>query len=135
MKKLLVLALVFVMALSVCACGDAAETAAPAEDTAPAADAAPAAEGAPSGEMMNNQSGEFEITVDGVTGTASYEDTDSGDQTTKTFAVTWQGVEMTGSINAGVWTADDAANQAVIDAVHEAFEANNGGSMGPSGEQ
>ncbi len=97
----------------------------------PASDEAsgePAAEGEASGEPSGQPvatSGDFEITVDGVTGTAHYEDTDNGDQATKSFVITFNGTEMTGAIDKGVWTADDAANQAVIDAVKVAFEGGN----------
>ncbi len=105
----------------------AAEAGLAAAEAANAASAEPAAEGEASPEPKMDSTGEYEITVDGVTGIAQYADTDNGDQATKGFVITWQGVEMTGAIDKGVWTADDAANQAVIDAVKAAFEA-------PSGE-
>ena len=88
----------------------------------------PAAEGEASGEPSAEQlnaSQDFEITVDGVTGTAHYEDTDNGDQATKSYIITFEGAEITGTIDKGVWTADDAANQAVVDAVKVAFEGGN----------
>ena len=88
----------------------------------------PAAEGEASGEPSAEQlnaSQDFEITVDGVTGTAHYEDTDNGDQATKSYVITFNGTEITGTIDKGVWTADDAANQAVVDAVKVAFEGGN----------
>lgn len=87
----------------------------------------PAAEGEASGEASGQMasSGDYEITVDGVTGVAHYEDTDNGDQATKGFAITFDGTEITGAIDKGVWTADDAANQAVVDAVQAAFEGVN----------
>ena len=90
--------------------------------------AEPAAEGEASGEASAEQlasSGDYEITVDGVTGTAHYEDTDNGDQATKSYIITFNGAEITGTIDKGVWTADDAANQAVVDAVQAAFEGGN----------
>lgn len=145
MKKYLAIVLALLMVMALCACGDKAEEAAPEEAAAPAVEAAPAAEapaeggatgemGGATGEMAKlDTSSDFEITVDGVTGTAHYEDTDNGDQATKGFTITWQGAEITGAIDKGVWTADDAANQAVVDAVQAAFESNN--AVGPaSGE-
>lgn len=88
----------------------------------------PAAEGEASGEPSGQPvaaSADYEITVGGVTGMAHYEDTDNGDQATKSFVVVFNGTEMTGAIDKGVWTADDPANQAVIDAVKVAFESGN----------
>lgn len=139
MKKILALLLAMVMVCALCACGGdkadepAAAPEAPVADNAAPAPEAPAApetpaEGDASGEPSGNpapSTGDFEITVDGKSGTAHYEDTDNGDQATKSFQVTFDGVTMTGTIDKGVWVADDAANQAVIDAVHEAFEAQN----------
>ncbi len=87
-----------------------------------------AAEGEASGEASAEQlasSGEYEITVDGVTGIATYEDTDNGDQATKSFIVTFDGATIEGTIDKGVWTAVDAANQAIVDAVQTAFEGGN----------
>jgi len=81
------------------------------------------ASGEPSGQMAS--SGDYEITVDGVTGVAHYEDTDNGDQATKSYVITFDGTEITGTIDKGVWTADDAAHQAVVDAVKAAFEGVN----------
>jgi len=148
MKKYLAIVLSVLMVLALCACGDTAEEAveevapveeaaveeAPAEEAAPAEDASGEmgeASGEPSGEKLN-ASADFEITVNGVTDTAHYEDSDNGDEATKGFVITWQGAEITGAIDKGVWTADDAANQAVVDAVQAAFEANN--ATGPSAE-
>lgn len=88
----------------------------------------PAAEGESSGEPSAEQlsaSQDFEITVDGVTGVAHYEDTDNGDQATKSYVIVFDGNEITGTIDKGVWTADDPANQAVVDAVKTAFEGGN----------
>ncbi len=71
--------------------------------------------------------GEYEITVDGVTGMASYQDaTDANDDTVKAFVITFNGEEITGAINMGVWTADDSANQAIVSAVQTVYEAENG---------
>ncbi len=155
MKKYLALVLAVLMVLAFCACGDKAETTETATEPtaaaeAPAAEAeAPAAEapaveaatteggasGEPSGEPMGNQNTDFEVTVDGKTGTAHYEDTDAGDETSKAFVITWDGKDIEGSINKGVWTAKsgDAGDQAVVDAVKAAFETNNG-IGGASGE-
>lgn len=159
MKKYLALALAVLMVLALCACGEKTETtaaeepaveapadAAPAAPEAPAVEAAPADQGdasgeptgEPSGEPMGNQNADFDVTVDGKAGTAHYEDTDGGDETSKVFVITWDGKDITGTINKGVWTADsgDAGDQAVVDAVKAAFESNNGigGSGEPSGE-
>ena len=148
MKKIFALALAMLMVLALCACG--AKEEAPAEvietvpevvaeaPAAPAPEAAPAegdasgemgasgemASGEPSGEQLAT-SADFEIEVNGVSGTAHYEDTDNGDQATKSFVIVFNGTEMTGAIDKGVWTADDPANQAVIDAVKVAFEGGN----------
>lgn len=139
------------MVLALCACGEKTETtaaeepaveapadAAPAAPEAPAVEAAPADQGDASGEPMGNQNADFDVTVDGKAGTAHYEDTDGGDETSKVFVITWDGKDITGTINKGVWTADsgDAGDQAVVDAVKAAFESNNGigGSGEPSGE-
>ena len=86
------------------------------------------ASGEPSAEKVNSEA-DYEITVNGVTGTAHYADTDNGDQATKSFEITFDGATITGAIDKGVWTADDAANQAVVDAVQAAFEGNN--TVGP----
>ena len=83
------------------------------------------ASGEPSGALAS--SGDYEIEVNGVSGTAHYEDTDNGDQATKSFVVTFDGKDIPGAIDKGVWTADsgDAADQAIIDAVKTAFEGGN----------
>jgi len=78
----------------------------------------------PSAEQLN-ASQDFEITLAGVTVTEHDEDTDNGDQATKSYIITFEGAEITGTIDKGVWTADDAANQAVVDAVKVAFEGGN----------
>ena len=146
MKKILALALAMIMVLALCACGakeeapaapeaPAAAPAAPEAPEAPAEAPAAPAEGDASGEMgasgepSGGPSGEqlatsadFEIEVNGVAGTAHYEDTDNGDQATKGFVITFDGATIEGAIDKGVWTAADAANQAVVDAVKAAFE-------------
>ena len=84
------------------------------------------ASGEASAEQLN-ASQDFEITVDGVTGTAHYEDTDNGDQATKGFVITFNDATVEGAIDKGVWTAasGDAADQAIVDAVQAAFEGGN----------
>lgn len=68
-----------------------------------------------------------------MTDEAVFSETDNGDQETKGIVITWQGVEYTGKIDKGVYTADDAAAQPIFDAYKAAFEANN--AVGPaSGE-
>ena len=144
MKKILALALAMLMVLALCACGAKEEAPAEVIETVPevvaeapaaAPEAAPAegdasgemgasgemASGEPSGEQLAT-SADFEIEVNGVSGTAHYEDTDNGDQATKGFVITFDGATIEGAIDKGVWTAADAANQAVVDAVKAAFE-------------
>ena len=148
MKKILALLLAVMMLLALCACGDKEETPAPAVDAAaPAVDAAAAAvEGAASGEpavaaaegegspeAKLDSSGTLEVTIDGVTGELAYQETDNGDEATKSIVLTWQGVEYTGKIDKGNYTADDPAAQPLFDAYKVVFEAQN--PMGPaSGE-
>ena len=90
-----------------------------------------------SGEMASGEMGasaeqvattaDFDIEVNGVTGTAHYEDTDNGDEATKGFVITFDGATIEGAIDKGVWTASsgDAGEQAVVDAVQAAFEGSN----------
>ena len=156
----LVLAMMMVVALCACGSEEAApageeveevveevaaaveEAAAPAEDAGEASGEMGDASGEmASGEMASasgeasaeklNSTADYEITVGDVTDTAHYEDTDNGDEATKSFSITWQDVVITGYIDKGVWTADsgDAADQEVIDAVQAAFEGNN--TVGP----
>ena len=153
MKKILAIALALVMVLAFAACGSKTEAEAPAAEApaeAPAAEApaeapaaeAPAAEapagdasGEPSGEPSGNPmpaAGEIEITVDGVTGMATFEETDNGDQATKGLTVTFNGQTYTGAIDKGVYTADDAAAQPIFTAIQEARAATGAGQ--PSGE-
>ncbi len=159
MKKILALTLAMLMVLALCACG-AKEEAAPAEvapaveeavveeaPAAPAVEEAAPAEGDASGEMasgemasgemaggMGNQSADYEITVDGVTATAHYEDIDNGDTATKSFTITFEGKTVEGAIDKGVWTAvsGDAADQAIVDAVQTVFETGNPASAEPA---
>ncbi len=92
------------------------------------------ASGEASGEMAPS-SGEFEITVDGVTGIATYEDVeDGGDEATKSFLITFNGEEHTGTLILVVGSADYAVLQAFVDAVQEAVEAEFGTGGGASGE-
>ena len=119
---------------------------APAGD--PQADEAPAAEGgSPAGEAPAAEGGlalqteEYEITVDGVTGMAQYEDL-AADSEKRAFKITFDGKEYTGAIDKGVWTADKPEDQAVIDAYQAAHEADPsfmgappaGGGDSPDGE-
>lgn len=82
--------------------------------------------GVPSGEPLAT-SGDCEITANGVTGTAHYEEDDSGDGETKGFVITFDGKTIEGDIDKGVWTAASGAatDQAVVDAVQVAFESSN----------
>lgn len=149
MKKIIALALALMLAMCLVACGgNSAETtpaAAPAADNAPAAPAAPAADSAPAAAPADNAepsgeptgepmaaNGEIEITVDGVTGTATFEETDNGDQATKGLSVTFNGATYTGKIDKGQYTADDAAAQPIFSAIQAAREAMGAGV--PSGE-
>lgn len=81
------------------------------------------ASGEPSG---GNAEADFEIELDGNTVTAHYADVDNGDQMTKSFVITVDGRDVAGGINKGEWVADsgDAADQAIVDAVHAAFDPN-----------
>ena len=90
--------------------------------------------GEPSGEASSGEpsgmppiTGDFEITVDGVTDTAHYTDVDHGDSATKDFEITWQDEVITGGIDHGKWVADDEANQEIVDAVRIAYETENYG--------
>jgi hypothetical protein len=76
--------------------------------------------------------GEIEITVDGVTGVATFEETDNGDMATKGLTVTFNGETYTGGIDKGVYTADDAAAQPIFTAIQDARAATGAGQ--PSGE-
>ena len=81
----------------------------------------------PSGEAsgpMGNAEADYEIELDGQTVTAHYADVDNGDQMTKSFEITVDDMVVTGSIDKGEWVADsgDAADQAIVDAVHAAFD-------------
>ena len=87
--------------------------------------------GQPSGEPMP-AAGEIEITVDGVTGMAAFEESDNGDMATKGLTVTFDGQTYTGGIDKGVYTADDAAAQPIFTALQEARAATGAGQ--PSGE-
>lgn len=144
MKKILALVLAMMMVMALAACGssnDAPAAEAPAAEApaapaaeAPAAPAAPA-ENAPSGEPTGEPlaaNGEIEITVDGVTGTVTFEENDNGDETTKGLLVTWQGQTYTGAIDKGQYTADDPAAQPIFSAIQATREAMGVGV--PSGE-
>ena len=81
-------------------------------------------------------SADYEISVGGVTGTAHYEDTDNGDEATKGFVITFDGKEIKGGIDKGVWTAENPEFQDIVSAVQEQFEGNNdvGGGESAGGE-
>ena len=89
------------------------------------------ASGEPSGNPMP-ASGNIDITVDGVTGSAYFEESDNGDMATKGLIVTFDGQTYTGGIDKGVYTADDAAAQPIFTALQEARAATGAGQ--PSGE-
>ena len=84
-----------------------------------------------SGEASMEAKGEIEITLDGKTVTAQFEEKDNGDMETKGLVITIDGTEYNGTINKGVYTAENEADQAIFDAVKEAREAASGE---PSGE-
>lgn len=73
---------------------------------------------------MGDTEADYEIEVDGRTVTAHYADVDDGNQETKSFVITVDGRDIAGGINKGEWIADsgDAADQAIVDAVHQAFD-------------
>ena len=89
----------------------------------------------PSGEPSGQMASEFdcEVEVDGETVAAHYEDTDNGDQATKSFQITVGDQVITGAIDKGVWTADNAEDQPIVDQVQAAFEAAN--PVGPASEE
>ena len=75
-----------------------------------------------SGGGMGLQTEEFEITANGVTGIAHYEDLESNSEM-RSFVITFDGQDYTGKIDKGVWTADDPAGEEVIKAFQEAHES------------
>ena len=91
----------------------------------PSGEASDEASGEASGPMGNAEA-DYEIELDGKTVTAHYADVDNGDQMTKSFVITIDGNDVAGSIDKGEWVADsgDDADQAVVDAVHAAFDPN-----------
>ncbi len=95
----------------------------------------PSGEASEEGEASDEPSGEpsggdaemdFDIELDGKTVSAHYADVDDGNQMTKSFEITVNDQVIAGHIDRGVWTADsgDAADQAIVDLVHAAFEGN-----------
>ncbi|MBQ6368994.1 MAG: hypothetical protein IJJ17_02845 [Parasporobacterium sp.] len=68
------------------------------------------------------QTEEYEITVDGVTDIAHYQDLESNSEQ-RSFVITFNGADYTGKIDKGVWTADDPAGDAVIAAYQQAHES------------
>ena len=98
-----------------------------AETPAAEASAGESAEGeaadSASSDAIGKQTEEMEITVDGVTGLAQYEDVEDGTSEVRHFKVTFDGKEYYGTIDKGVWAADDAEGEAVIAAYQEAHES------------
>ena len=107
----------------------ASEEAAAPEGEAPAESAEGESEGGESaaapgeGEAIGKQEEDLEITVNGVTGMAHYADTADGTSEQRSFEITFEGETYKGSIDKGVWVAEDEASQAVIDAYQAAHEA------------
>lgn len=77
-------------------------------------------------------SGNFEIELNGEIVAAHFEETGNGDDGVKLFEITIADTVYSGTINMGEWTADNEADQGVIDAVRAEYEAVN--VVGPSGE-
>ena len=82
---------------------------------------------------MGLQTEEFEITVNGVTDVAHYEDTES-DSEKRSFVITFDGKDYTGKIDKGVWTADDPEGEEVIAAFQAAHEADPSFQGAPGGD-
>ncbi len=94
-----------------------------AEEAPEEAPAGESAEDASSSEAIGKQTEELEITVDGVTGLAQYEDVEDGTSEVRHFKVTFDGKEYYGTIDKGVWSADEAEGEAVIAAYQQAHES------------
>lgn len=95
-----------------------------------------AASDEPSDEASGEASGEklastfdCEVEIDGEVVIAHYEDTDNGDQETKSFEITVADLDLVieGTIDKGVWTAasGDEADQDICNQVQIAFESSN----------
>ena len=93
------------------------------EASGEASDEAGEASGEASGGMGDTEQ-DYEIELDGQTVIAHYADVDNGDQMTKSFEITVDDMVVAGSIDKGEWVADsgDEAAQAIVDAVHAAFD-------------
>ena len=81
------------------------------------------AEAAGDGEAIGKQQEELEITYNGVTGIALYEDTVDGTSEKRGFQITFDGKVYTGGIDKGVWVADNAEDQELIDIYQAAHES------------
>ena len=81
------------------------------------------AEAAGEGEAIGKQQEELEITYNGVTGIALYEDTVDGTSEKRGFQITFDGKVYTGGIDKGVWVADNAEDQELIDIYQAAHES------------
>ncbi len=94
----------------------------------PSDEASDEASGEASGEKLASDF-DCEVEIDGETVIAHYEDTDNGDQETKSFVITVADFNLVieGTIDKGVWTAasGDEADQDVCNQVQTAFESSN----------
>ena len=88
----------------------------------PSGEASGEASGEPSGEL--EESKELDVEFDGKTNhvTVAFEELT---ETSKSFAITGD-LEATGVLDKGVWTADDAANQELVEAVQAAYQGYTG---------
>ena len=93
-----------------------------------------------SGDYEGGVAMEYEVTVDGVSGTAVYRSIGVRDGVL-CFEIEFNGNTIDGYIDKGVWTAYEAEKQAVVDAVKAAFEGGEeeepapGGSAGTYSEE
>ena len=75
------------------------------------------------GDAIGKQTEELEITYNGVTAMALYEDTVDGTSEKRGFQITFDGKVYTGGIDKGVWVADNEEDQGLIDAYQAAHES------------
>ncbi|MCF0229620.1 MAG: hypothetical protein HUJ76_08030, partial [Parasporobacterium sp.] len=75
------------------------------------------------GSAIGKQEEDLEITVNGVTAMAHYEDVEDGTSEVRKFKITFDGKEYFGTIDKGVWTADAPEGEAVIKAYQAAHES------------
>ena len=85
-----------------------------------------AEEAAGDDEAIGKQQEELEITYNGVTGMALYEDTVDGTSEKRGFQITFDGKVYAGGIDKGVWVADNEEDQGLIDAYQAAHESQPG---------